>query len=164
MCDAASPTVSARLGACPALWTFLVVTRVPPSTPAGGLALGLGMKSRLQGQDFTAWQSMLGVLLWVEGKRSLVPAEAYRGCAGNMGWGFVQFDTVEAAERATQLTDVNLMGRDLFINAATTRAPELPSGEPVAGCWFCLSSETADLHLVVSIGSSSQSPQPLLHS
>ena len=135
-----------------------MLTRVPPASLPVGLPRGLGSREACKDTRFTIRQSMLGVLLWAKGKPSLIPAEAFEGSAGSMGWGFVQFETVEAAERATQLTDVNLMGRDLFIAGATTRAPELPSGEPVAGCWFCLSSGTADLHLLVSIG---PSPQPL---
>lgn len=68
------------------------------------------------------------------------------------GWGFVQFASMEAAERACQLMDVNLMGRDLFIGPAGSKAEDKPSGEPVEGCWFCLSSQTADTNLIVSIG------------
>lgn len=89
---------------------------------------------------------------------------ALRGCsvgdvpfvaAGKLhGWGFVQFESVEAAERACQMTDVTLMGRDLFIDAASRNSSSAVTGQPVQGCWFCLSSEDADLSLVVSVGKS----------
>ncbi len=50
------------------------------------------------------------------------------------------------------MTDVNFMGRDLFIGPAGSKGIDKPSGEPVEGCWFCLSSQTADTRLIVSIG------------
>lgn len=70
------------------------------------------------------------------------------------GWGFVQFASQDAAERACELTDMNFMGRDLFIGPAGSKQGERPSGDPVQGCWFCLSSSTADTSLIVSIGES----------
>ena len=76
----------------------------------------------------------------------------YRAAGKLNGWGFVQFASQEAAERACQLEDVNFMGRDLFIGPAGQKAEDRPSGEPVQGCWFCLSSQTADTSLIVSIG------------
>ena len=50
------------------------------------------------------------------------------------------------------MTDVNLMGRDVFIGPAGSKDNDKPSGAPVEGCWFCLSSQTADTRLLVSIG------------
>lgn len=50
------------------------------------------------------------------------------------------------------MTDVNLMGRDLFIGPAGSNNNDKPSGDPVEGCWFCLSSQTANTRLIVSIG------------
>ena len=80
------------------------------------------------------------------------------GCAGKLqGFGFVQFDTEEAVDRACQMEDTTLMGRELYINASTAPAAAQPTG-PVPDCWFCLSSSAADVGLVASIGTFS-SPQ-----
>ena len=48
-----------------------------------------------------------------------------------------------------------LMGRELTVDAASAEggvgAPAA-TGEPVGGCWFCLSNPNADVNLVASIG------------
>lgn len=56
-------------------------------------------------------------------------------------------------ERACELNGMDLMGRPLYIDAATAgRLPVTEPGKPVEGCWFCLSNPNADTDLVVSIG------------
>ncbi len=67
------------------------------------------------------------------------------------GYGFVQFETEQAAERACQLHGSEFMGRELTIDVSTSGA-RAPSGKPVEGCWFCLSNPNADVNLVASIG------------
>ncbi len=70
------------------------------------------------------------------------------------GFGHVQFDTEEAVQRAIKLHGADLLGRELFVDAASNRPPEaaLGTGKPVEGCWFCLSNPTADVNLIASIG------------
>lgn len=67
------------------------------------------------------------------------------------GYGFVQFETEQAAERACQLHGTDFMGRELTIDVSTSGA-RAPSGKPVEGCWFCLSNPNANVNLVASIG------------
>lgn len=67
------------------------------------------------------------------------------------GYGFVQFETTEAAERACQLHGSEFMGRELTVDVSTAGSKP-PSGKPVEGCWFCLSNPNADVNLVASIG------------
>lgn len=65
----------------------------------------------------------------------------------------VQFDTVEAMERACQLTGSQLLGRPLHIDASTSVAGAAACvAKPVEGCWFCLSNPNADVELVASVG------------
>ncbi|KAL4423189.1 hypothetical protein ABPG77_000322 [Micractinium sp. CCAP 211/92] len=65
----------------------------------------------------------------------------------------VQFDTVEAMERACQLTGSQLLGRTLHIDASTSGAAGAARAvQPVEGCWFCLSNPNADVELVASVG------------
>lgn len=46
-----------------------------------------------------------------------------------------------------------LMGRTLFIDAATSAAEaKARVVKPVEGCWFCLSNPNADVELVASVG------------
>ena len=75
-------------------------------------------------------------------------------CAGKLhGYGFVQFHTQEAAEKACQLHGSDFMGRELTVDVATaTDGGKAPTGLPVGGCWFCLSNPNADVNLVASIG------------
>jgi len=71
------------------------------------------------------------------------------------GFGFVQFDSAAGAEAALRLHGSSLMGRELTVDAASadTSGPGAPvTGEPVEGCWFCLSNPNADVNLVASIG------------
>lgn len=65
----------------------------------------------------------------------------------------IQFDSVEAMERACQVTGSQLMGRTLYIDAATSGAEaKARAAKPVEGCWFCLSNPNADVELVASVG------------
>ncbi len=75
-------------------------------------------------------------------------------CAGKLhGYGFVQFQTQEAAEKACQLHGSDFMGRELTVDVATAAdGGKAPTGTPVEGCWFCLSNPNADVNLVASIG------------
>ena len=77
-------------------------------------------------------------------------------CAGKLhGYGFVQFQTQEAAEKACQLHGSDFMGRELTVDVATAAdGGKAPTGTPVEGCWFCLSNPNADVNLVASIGTS----------
>lgn len=52
-------------------------------------------------------------------------------------------------------------GREIFVDAASNRpAPApLPAGQPVEGCWFCLSNPNADVELVASVGALDSSPR-----
>lgn len=69
------------------------------------------------------------------------------------GFGHVQFTTVDAMERACQMNGMELMGRELYIDAEHQKQQDLPEpGKPVAECWFCLSNPNADTGLVASIG------------
>eukprot|EP00208_Stichococcus_sp_RCC1054_P002085 CAMPEP_0206146064 /NCGR_PEP_ID=MMETSP1473-20131121/29358_1 /ASSEMBLY_ACC=CAM_ASM_001109 /TAXON_ID=1461547 /ORGANISM="Stichococcus sp, Strain RCC1054" /LENGTH=638 /DNA_ID=CAMNT_0053542501 /DNA_START=442 /DNA_END=2358 /DNA_ORIENTATION=+ len=70
------------------------------------------------------------------------------------GFGHVQFATEECVQRALQLHGSVLKGREIFVDAASNRpAPApLPAGQPVDGCWFCLSNPNADVELVASVG------------
>ncbi|KAK9811513.1 hypothetical protein WJX72_005124 [[Myrmecia] bisecta] len=70
------------------------------------------------------------------------------------GFGFIQFATASAVERACQLSGQELMGRELYIDTATATASDRQPviGKPVEGCWFCLSNPNADTSLVASIG------------
>jgi RNA recognition motif-containing protein len=70
------------------------------------------------------------------------------------GFGHIQFAEAEAVQRALALHGADLMGREIFVDAASNRpgpAP-LPAGRPVDGCWFCLSNPNADVELVASVG------------
>jgi diadenosine tetraphosphate (Ap4A) HIT family hydrolase len=66
----------------------------------------------------------------------------------------VQFDTKEAMERSCQLNGSEFMGRQIYIEPASTE--ERPTAarqvQPVQGCWFCLSNPNADTALVASVG------------
>ncbi|KAH7619036.1 hypothetical protein Ndes2526B_g05985 [Nannochloris sp. 'desiccata'] len=66
----------------------------------------------------------------------------------------VQFDTKEAMERACQLNGSELMGRQIYIEPASTeeRSKTPLQVQPVQGCWFCLSNPNADTALVASVG------------
>lgn len=66
----------------------------------------------------------------------------------------VQFDTKEAMERACQLNGSELMGRQIYIEPASTedRPKVQRQVQPVPGCWFCLSNPNADTALVASVG------------
>ncbi len=66
----------------------------------------------------------------------------------------VQFDTKVAMERACQLNGSELMGRQIYIEPASTEErPKAPRQvQPVQGCWFCLSNPNADTALVASVG------------
>ena len=78
-------------------------------------------------------------------------------------YAFVQFKSIEAAERACELADANMMGRQLRLDSVR-KQQAAPSGDPVQGCWFCLSSEKADVNLIVSIGlAKPNSPDPHLN-
>lgn len=50
------------------------------------------------------------------------------------------------------MSNTNFMGRDLRIDTVRHKENTVASGDPVQGCWFCLSSEKADVNLIVSIG------------
>ena len=82
---------------------------------------------------------------------------ARRACAGKLqGFGFVQFATPAAVEAALRMSGAALMGRELTVDAASADGggggPPIATGEPVEGCWFCLSNPNADVNLVASIG------------
>lgn len=66
----------------------------------------------------------------------------------------IQFDAREGMERACQLNGTDLMGRELFIEPASTETRERRphQAKPVDGCWFCLSNPNADINLVASVG------------
>ena len=72
------------------------------------------------------------------------------------GFGHIQFDTEEAVQRALKLHGADLMGRELFVDAAVNKPPDAvgASGKAVEGCWFCLSNPNADVNLIASIGAS----------
>ena len=76
------------------------------------------------------------------------------------GFGFVQFEGEEGAARACQLLHgADFMGRELTVDAATAAksgSQQAPNGQPVEGCWFCLSNPKADVNLVASIGEGHQ--------
>ena len=82
------------------------------------------------------------------------PAPVLSGAGKLNGFGHIQFETEEAVQRALKLHGSELMGRELFIDAASNRPPEaaLGTGKPVEGCWFCLSNPNADVNLIASIG------------
>jgi len=65
----------------------------------------------------------------------------------------VQFNTKEEMEKACQLNETELMGRQLFIEPAA--AENRKKVAPVDGCWFCLSNSNADVNLVCSVGEES---------
>ena len=78
------------------------------------------------------------------------------------GFAHVDFGSNEAAVRALAMHGTMLMGREVFVEAATGgrgKAEGAPPPLSVAGapppapadCWFCLSNESAQLHLVVSV-------------
>lgn len=68
------------------------------------------------------------------------------------GWAHVQFDSKDSVRAACEMTGQALMGRELTIDVAESIGkPELNLGKPVKDCWFCLSNEQADVHLVVDI-------------
>lgn len=77
-------------------------------------------------------------------------------CAGKLhGFGFIQFDSVGSAEAALRLNGSVLMGRELTVDAASAESGGMGppvTGEPVEGCWFCLSNPSADVNLIASIG------------
>jgi len=64
----------------------------------------------------------------------------------------IQFATRDQMERACQLNGSDLMGRQLFIEPASTEARATRQAKPVEGCWFCLSNPNADVDLVASVG------------
>lgn len=66
----------------------------------------------------------------------------------------VQFSTKEEMERACQMNEQELMGRQLFIEPASAQGRKKDAA-PVEGCWFCLSNPNADVHLVCSVGQES---------
>jgi RNA recognition motif-containing protein len=72
------------------------------------------------------------------------------------GFGFVQFEAEAGAARACQLLHgADFMGRELTVDGATAAksgSQQAPAGQPVEGCWFCLSNPKADVNLVASIG------------
>ena len=74
-------------------------------------------------------------------------AQRQHSCAGKLhGYGFVQFHTQDAAEKACQLHGSDLMGRELTVDVATAAdGGKAPTGLPVEGCWFCLSNPNADV-------------------
>ncbi|KAK9851345.1 hypothetical protein WJX84_006139 [Apatococcus fuscideae] len=65
------------------------------------------------------------------------------------GHALVQFESVEAAERAAEMDGQDMMGRPQFVRLS--EAPQ-KDREPPPQCWFCLSSDAADTNLVISIG------------
>lgn len=68
-------------------------------------------------------------------------------------YAFVQFDSIDQATAACKLNGEAMMGRELFIDAATSGArPQERYGKPVDTCWFCLSSPQVDVNLVASVG------------
>lgn len=70
------------------------------------------------------------------------------------GYGHVQFASVDSVQKALLLHGSSLKGREIFVDAAANRPTQqpLPAGQPVAGCWFCLSNPNADVNLVASVG------------
>ena len=64
----------------------------------------------------------------------------------------MQFKSIEAVERACEMRDTNMMGREVRIDSVRRKEEAAPSGDPVQGCWFCLSSDKADVNLIISIG------------
>lgn len=77
-------------------------------------------------------------------------------CAGKLqGFGFIQFATPASVEAALRMSGAALMGRELTVDAASAEGGGgalAATGEPVEGCWFCLSNPNADVNLVASIG------------
>lgn len=57
-------------------------------------------------------------------------------------------------QRALKLHGADLMGRELYVDAAVNKPADAigQSGKPVDGCWFCLSNPNADVNLLASIG------------
>jgi len=66
----------------------------------------------------------------------------------------VQFSSKEEMERACQMNEQELMGRQLFIEPASVHERKKDAA-PVEGCWFCLSNPNADVNLVCSVGQES---------
>lgn len=86
------------------------------------------------------------------------PASSRQQCDKGVGWAgrlqghaLVQFESVEAAERAAEMDGQDMMGRPQFVRLS--EAPQ-KDREPPPQCWFCLSSDAADTNLVISIGQS----------
>ncbi|QDZ24133.1 Cwfj-like protein [Chloropicon primus] len=73
---------------------------------------------------------------------------------GNLkGYAQVQFDTVEQMQSSCSLNENQLMGRPIYISPAESRNEKAQKdSHPIADCWFCLSNQNADVHLVVSVG------------
>lgn len=66
----------------------------------------------------------------------------------------VQFSSKEEMEKACQMNEQELMGRQLFIEPASAQGRKKDAA-PVEGCWFCLSNPNADVNLVCSVGQES---------
>ena len=65
------------------------------------------------------------------------------------GHALVQFESLEAAQRALQMDGQEMMGRAQFIQPADANQKDR---EPPPDCWFCLGSPAADQKLLISIG------------
>ncbi|KAK9863158.1 hypothetical protein WJX84_000744 [Apatococcus fuscideae] len=65
------------------------------------------------------------------------------------GHALVQFESVEAAQRAIQMDGQEMMGRAQFIQPSDANQKDR---EPPPDCWFCLGSPAADQKLIISIG------------
>lgn len=101
---------------------------------------------------FTAEDADLAIFFTGAGK--VVDIRRGRNTEGRPnGFGYIQFDSEEAVERALVLGGTDLMGRPLEVKSATQAAEEGGRrGQAVDTCWFCLSNEGADVDLVVSVG------------
>lgn len=73
------------------------------------------------------------------------------------GWAHVQFADVSAVEQALAMSGQSFQGRDLVVSRANPLRESGGAGAPlnlgkaVKDCWFCLSNEEADVHLVVDV-------------
>lgn len=130
--------------------------RAPPAAPSLGRAdvardraktvFARNVPFRATEEDLVAFFSQAGAVVDVV-RRANAEGRLNSFC-------HVQYAEREGMERACQLNGSELMGRQVFIEPASTedtpRAAKV--AKPVDGCWFCLSNPNADVELVASVG------------